>query len=746
VRPLCILWLALQTACLCRAADQPTAAALDAAVAQMSPDPEQTFRVRELEIVRSDVKIYLTEGVLSFLTPVNGKTVAAVFSTEPAEAGDAEIIVLPPQRNERAAMAAFTKSPNLDEHFGSALFFFTDGTAQEILAAIQQRPVHKMPEVGVQFEAAVRGLVSGIGADIRARLVTGLLDQHQPEQGFFFAVIGGKTLGRFDLVYNPTEFEQVVIGRGSPVESGASSFQLWCSFRSRSSGPYKPPPPSTADYRISVDIHADLSITASAAFKWRAGALGGRVIPLFIADTLQVESATVDDHAAEVLQPPSVATGQFNRTSALYLIAPEAVSAGSEHEIKVRYNGSVIRRTAAGAYFVDDRNAWYPFTRPTLATFDLTFRCPDHLQLVSTGDLISEEAKDGIRTVHRVTSVPEALAGFNLGEYRVNAENHGRYRIECYSNQAARAEMADIPAQTAMLLDFYTRRWVPLPIHSIAISPIPASFGQGFPGLIYLSDVSYLRAEDRPERLRAPVYKEFFSDLLLPHEVAHQWWGNMVTTAEYRSAWIMEALANYSALQFLESNQGKRSTDSILNEYRTKLSADWHGKDVDSYGPLEFGTRLIDTSGAEVWHVITYEKGTWVLHMLRNRLGDEAFLKLQLRILHDFANRPLTNEGLRQAASAFVPAEQPDKNLTSFFDSWIYGTGIPRLDLKAGELTVSGVADDFTVDLPLRCHSKGGATRVRWTRVSSGTNSLEWPAGTACELPAPDEFLYLPAR
>jgi len=744
VRLLCVACFALQLVSLCFAADEPTGAALNEALGQMSPDPEQTFRVRDLQFVRGDIKIYLTEGVLSFLAPVCGKTVAAIFTTQPVEAGDAEILVLPPQRNERASLSAFIKSPNLDEHFDSALFLFSDDTAHELLNAIQQSPVHKLPDVARQLTPSVHNLTGSIGADMRGELVAGLLDKHQPDQGFFYALVGGKTLGIFDALYNPTDFEQVTIGRGAGSASAVSPFQLWTTFRARHSPPYQPPAPSISGYKIETDIRPDLSLSSIAKFQWKASDVDGRVLPLAIADKLKIDSARVDGQPAELFQPAVPRLGEPNAPAHLLVITPTPLSPGTTHEVEIHYEGSVIHKAEAGGYFVDDRNAWYPFTRPTLATFDLTFRCPVKLRLVSTGELLSEQSNNGIRTVHRITRVPEALAGFNLGDYDVATEDHGSYRIETYSNKVSGQTLTDIPGQMNTLLDYYTRRWIPLPIHTVAVSPIPARMGQGFPGLLYLSDIAYTRTEERPPNLRSAAYDQFFSDLLLPHEVAHQWWGNVVTTAEYRSAWINEAFANFSALQFVASTHGQSAVDAVLNTYRAELLRDSNGKTLESHGPLEFGIRLI-AANAEIWHTVTYDKGTWVMQMLSQRLGEEGFLKMQLRLLHDFADRPITNEEFRKVAADFVPAGEPDKTLSSFFETWVYGTGIPRLAKTAQDITASGVDDDFTADLPLHCHAKGSPGQIRWVRISSGTNSLEFPAGTACELPSPNEFLYIPA-
>ena len=76
-------------------ADLQTAAGLAAGLQQLSIDPAQTYRVRDLELFRGDLKIYFSEGILSFATPLAGRRVAAVFTTAHSEGGDAEVLVLP---------------------------------------------------------------------------------------------------------------------------------------------------------------------------------------------------------------------------------------------------------------------------------------------------------------------------------------------------------------------------------------------------------------------------------------------------------------------------------------------------------------------------------------------------------------------------------------------------------------------------------------------------------------------------
>ena len=208
----------------------------------------------------------------------------------------------------------------------------------------------------------------------------------------------------------------------------------------------------------------------------------------------------------------------------------------------------------------------------------------------------------------------------------------------------------------------------------------------------------------------------------------------------------MEAMANYGALQFIEQRQGSAPVQTMLDHYRQDLLHVVQGKTVESAGPVDFGLRLFDSDAPGAWHTIVYEKGTWILHMLRERLGDNAFQQLQARILREFSAKPLTNEDFRRVAGEFVPAGQPDKTLAAFFDTWIYGTGIPKMQLRhSGQeftLEISDVDEAFTADVPLRCKSRDGAEQIRWLRVSSGANPFEPPPGGSCELPPPQAYLY----
>src|SRR5215472_11025459 len=125
-----------------------TASEMAREVRENSFDRDECYRVRDLAITHEDVRIYLTDGHLIFSKPIAGRRIAAAFAAD-VEGGDAEVILLPPDRAERRSLAAFTNSPNLNEHFRSALFLFTGADYDALKSQLPANPANrKTPEWG----------------------------------------------------------------------------------------------------------------------------------------------------------------------------------------------------------------------------------------------------------------------------------------------------------------------------------------------------------------------------------------------------------------------------------------------------------------------------------------------------------------------------------------------------------------------------------------------------------------------
>jgi hypothetical protein len=281
-------------------------------------------------------------------------------------------------------------------------------------------------------------------------------------------------------------------------------------------------------------------------------------------------------------------------------------------------------------------------------------------------------------------------------------------------------------------LDFMTEEFGPSPIRNLAVTPIPGGFGQGFPGLVYLSTLAYIDPGQLPPRLRERSEETFYSELLETHEVAHQWWGNLVVPASYHDDWLIESLANYSALLLLERRKGVKALDAVLDDYRTHLLTKTDtGRTLESAGPIIWGSRLESSLAPDAWRAVTYEKGTWIIHMLRRRLGDEKFLALLREVSSH--HHSISTEEFRALASQYAP-KSPDADLKIFFDNWVYGTGVPAVKLSyswrgaklSGTLVQRDVDDAFAAYVPLEVQTRSKSD-VYWLATGSDPVAFSIP-------------------
>ena len=703
-----------------------SAAGVASELHRITLDPRECYRVIDLNLSKGDARLYFTSGYLIFANPIKGRRLGAFFTSD-VEGGDGELLVLPPVRSERLSLTNFTGSPNLDEHFRSAALLFSDDTAAGLLAKIHENPIDKpAPEMGALLLDKTGTVLANLAGSFEVRLVEDLLSNDR-RPGLFYMAVGGAKLGNFDLVRDAATPEQMLVVGQLAYRHDQPFFDVWTSFAEKASHKAGPPPPNdvTVDnYRIDVRIDPDLTLKATTRLTLKSSRPLSRVIPFFISRQMRVSEVTVDGRPAEVFQKESLRSNLISSTGneEFLVVAAKPLEAGTPHEFVFQHDGAVIAKAAEGVYFVGARGAWYPRRTLDFAHYDLTFRYPKALRLVASGDSVEESTEGDLKITRRRSAAPLRFVGFNLGEYESARVDRGPYRIEVFANRKLEpalrqrpmpplvpvqpsygtrrrpdlseqpppqftpnpaARLTEMAGDVANAFEFMANEFGPPPTKTLTVSPIPGNFGQGFTGLVYLSTLSYLDPAQRPAAVHNKFEQTFFSDVLEAHEVAHQWWGNLVVAAGYQDNWLLESLANYSALLYLEKKKGARAIYPILEAYRNHLLAKApNGKSLESAGPLTWGYRLESSQAPSAFHVITYEKGTWVLHMLRKRIGDAPFQKMLREMCERFQFQPLGTEEFRQVASRYLPARSVDPDLTGFFDTWVYGTGIPALKLS----------------------------------------------------------------
>jgi len=736
-------------------------------------DPAECYRVRDLHFTRGDdLRFYFTEGYLIFGKPVAGRRISAVFATD-TEGGDGELLVLPPTKGERVSLAAFTQSPNLSEHFHSALLLFTDDSADALLQAIQSRgEPRKSPERGVLLAAEWNSVLSHLSTSFSVRLVHHLLAQQPPSGGLFYAGIQGKKLGNFDAFFDPELHDQIYLGQLKVMENRAY-YDTWTSFQARPyrTGARKPDPfdCSLSNFRIdaALDPELRLRVTTKVTAAIHRGPL--KALPFEITGGMRVTEVRVNGQIAELFTRESLRANAIrSNDTVLFLVVPEQPLQSGAYEIEFHHEGSVVRPAGRNVYYVGARSNWYPRSGTDFAQFDLRFTYPSHLQIVFPGELKEDRTEGEQRVTRRVTSAPIRLAGFNLGQYESAKCARGPLSVEVFANKQVETSLARPPTpvlvqpppmpfpprnsgpratvlampapppdptarleamaqEIAASYEFLAAHLGPPALPNLMVSPIPGAFGQGFPGLVYLSTLSYLNPNDRPPQVRDAQHHLFFSDILQAHEVAHQWWGNLVTSASPQDDWLMESLANYSALLLLEKKKGPKALLSVLEQYKKELLATKEdGGTVESTGPLRLGTRLSSSQSRGAWQQIIYGKGTWTMHMLRRRLGEAAFLKLLGDVCRRFRYQQISARQFQEMAAVYLPKGAADPRLEGFFEHWVDGTGIPTLAMTSSirgkapalKLTVTvtqaGVQEDVSIQVPVEVQIARGRVQTHW--------------------------------
>lgn len=745
------------------AADPSPRSATIRALDDVALDPEACYRVRDLVISRPDVRFYLTDGYLIFSQSVDGHRHSALFTAD-VEGGDAEMLVIPPTRIERKALAARINSATLDEHFRTAAFVFGAAEASRLISDLvaARGPLQPDREKGAELAARYSPTIRNLQSGLLVRLLEEEFNLSDP--GILLATVAGDKLGVVECLYEPRWAESLVVGL-STERDGRPAFDTWTQFRPRG----LPPPSRDTGLRTeSVDLDATLDPALTLTVLSRIRLVTERrplaAIPFVMSRVMRVKAVRVNGQPAEFFQR---AGGALIRSAQeeedTFLVFPaEPIKPGEQPTVEIEASGTAVDQTTTNVYFVHARSSWYPHVAIDLAPHHVVFRYPRNLTLSLPGEQVSlKEEGDAVVAEHRITERVR-LVGFNLGRFERLTEKRGDLTVDLLYSPSSDLQFAtsrallsptigrrpstagnvsseivkpvsrapEVAQELADSFAYLSGLLGPPVLKHLRASPIPGGFGQGFPGLIYLASSVFVQTPRYNAQSGSDLPPMLYSDLLAAHEVGHQWWGNLIYTTERGDEWLMESLANYSSLLYLEHRYGRASLERILSDYRTHLLAKNPDKStVESAGPIIWGLRLEQTKTAGAWQTITYEKGTWILHMLRGRLGRDRFLQMLAAVRKRYQFASITVAEFRATAASFLPPGDPDPQLQAFFAHWVYDTGIPHVKLRSqlsrvnpreAKITLTlEDQQDYNVFVPVEAKLVNGATVRRWVQTSA---------------------------
>jgi hypothetical protein len=745
-------------------------------------DKARVFRLRDVSIDRAAFHITLNDGTIGFTEDVAGRVTGAFFEGEgeillspPNQYERASMALFTGGAilEERFATAYFRFNDETYAELRPSLVSSDDApafvaqwneTAQNLAEGDALRLLMTfsrfLPADGEPDHATETPVTSGNDQD-----------------RFLHVRMQGLRLGTFDLYFDSEAPEQIWAGQFKTVED-ASYYDVWTSFPSATANANaeavnatlgeggKPDLIAISNYRIRAAIKPPTQIDAEALLQLDIRRGGQRAVAFELSRSLQITKVEADGRPVEFIHNPAMEGSERARRGddLVAIIFPQPLRTGQKLELRFVYGGEVLSEAGAGLLYVGARGTWYPNRGLVMSNFDLEFHYPPGWTLVATGKKANVSlnspgghesgiAPSGEQVSHWVSERPIPIAGFDLGRFERVVAHAGNVTVETYATSGvergfprAAAEGAvpgplepgsqptlivtpssPSPARNAQLvaaasahaIEFFSRRYGPFPYADLKLVQMPGGLSQGWPGLIFLSSMSFLTAEEKSQLHFTPLERTLVSQTI-SHETAHQWWGDLVMWSGYRDQWIAEALANYSSLMVLEAENPAQFRAAMEKFRNDLLEKNKSGTQLMEDGPVTLGTRLSCSQFPSGYDAISYGRGTWLFHMLRfmmrdaERTGgargrgegkagpsDEPFVRVLRRIRERYQGKPITTRELLQAFAEELPPSlwyEHRKSLDWFYEGWVNGTAIPRFELhgvkysdKPGATTISGV-------------------------------------------------------
>ncbi|HYX82382.1 MAG TPA: M1 family aminopeptidase [Gemmatimonadales bacterium] len=700
--------------------------------------PKSVAPVKHLVLRRDVLALRLDSGWVYRLTPVHERTVAIAF------VGTGSLTFVPPLTVEQTSLLRVLGDSVLNEPITAAVLLFTDSTDAELTRALTFVPrssVGNIPDPGGAIDDARDYLVDGHTHSVEASFLAPILNSTTTE--FFSAYVRRARGESVMMEFDPNEQEEVILNRRGKMLN--QRIETICQFQRLSDLDRNVAITSKDQGPLLVDAyHIDATIGGSYSFK---AIVDARVrvrrdrqqwIPLRLYRELDVDSVTT---------PAGTPLTYYRHGQAtpLWVQLDKPIGPGDTSHIRVVYHGSVIgfgsaieeflppfwdeRRRALLPIldqwaFIKETETWYPRYNFEPATVALTFHTPKSMRLATIGRLVSADTTGDVVRTEWVSELPTDQVSFNIGKFdewvlrdprippvtvQVNSDAH---RVLDRLFLGSRNPGDQVGADIVNSLSFFSKMYGPPLFHQYFATEIPYFHGQAFPGMIHLSWWTFLSRSEKghDEQFRA-------------HEMAHQWWGIGVEPANYRDAWLAEGFAEFSGMWYMQLIlHDNDKYFKMLHDARQEIR-----RAREKSAPIGLGYRA-----AENWRgayaLTTYQKGAWVLHMLRNLLLDTHTMSEDrfFNMMHDFY---MTYRGKRASTTDFQRAVEKAVGLPMdwFFNEWVYGTAMPTYTFSwtsepdssgtgvVARLRVrqSDVPDDFAMYVPALIKFDQGEALVR---------------------------------
>ncbi|MGB3536168.1 MAG: M1 family metallopeptidase [Microcoleaceae cyanobacterium] len=313
----------------------------------------------------------------------------------------------------------------------------------------------------------------------------------------------------------------------------------------------------------------------------------------------------------------------------------------------------------------EDSRFWFPcFDYPgQLATSEIKVKVPQEFTAISNGELINtkKQGKNKIYHWYQKQIHPTYLMTLAVGDFAEIKQKWNDIPVTYYAEKDREDDLLRTMGKTPDMIEFFSKTFgydYPYPKYAqVCVSDF--IFGG-------MENTSTTLLTDRCLLDEKAARDNRNSESLVAHELAHQWFGDLVVIKHWSHAWIKEGMATYSEVLWTEKEYGKTEAAYYrLNEARNYLSE-------DSYRYRRPIVTNIYREAIELYDRHLYEKGACVYHMIRNELGDELFNKAIHTFVQDNAHKTVETVDLLRAIE-----KATGRNFLGLFDQYVYRGGHP---------------------------------------------------------------------
>lgn len=669
-------------------------------------DTSVAYTVSNLAIKKDSMTLLLRQGTVILMKPIGGEITGGAF------VGDGEASVTPPSRPQRFMLNKYSGAEALKEPFTEAVFRFTDGTDRMIRAVGKPGPI----------DATSGARATSIFSDRNAWL-DGTRELHLEMQylenrisglkgqDFFVADFHSAKHDWLTYEYNPEDFQENILFASATMGAKGRRYLIpWIQWHEAAeydpAGHYVILPDHDGPHVIRVSQNdMTLNLPTTKNVEWEATI---KIEPL--KDHLHALLFDLDNNASldarwyENFRPIEVLavtdeSGQvlpfMHKRDQILILLSQMAHTGVPLTVTIKGKAEVIYQLTAESFGLLVVS-WYPQYgyRGGRSPFHWTVRVPKPFLITGSGKIVREfeDKEKGLNGIETLCNLPVDFPWIIFGRFQKNET--------VYSNDESKRQvpltMHSFPTMTVSITDpdeleelglshpvtfnlfapvkkvdglldegkqilrLFEKIYGPYPYDELHVAQMAPQldFGQAPQGFVQLSGAAFLsQAETESDRIHG----------FMSHEFAHQWWGHQIGWASQDDEWLSESFAEYASGIFVNEYQGPKRFQRTLETWKKSARLG------DPVAPISAANMLNGPNAGDQRTYLLYNKGPYVLHMLRVQLDDETYTKVMRSVQETYKNQNISTEMLLREVNHVT-----GQDYTYFFDQWFWDVGIPK--------------------------------------------------------------------